>query len=101
MIQYQYPKEKELLLHYAHQSKDEQAIAIINKGTVSSSDEASHLSSFFWRFVDLTIADIDKKSTVLGESSLEEWTEIILQTLRSYVIASGYEKEWETESDKA
>jgi hypothetical protein len=68
---------------------------------VSSSEEASHLSSFFWTFVELTIEDIDKKNIILGELSLEKWTEIIFQTLRSHIISEGYSSEWEIESDKA
>ena len=101
MIKFNYPKEKDLLTHYAKQIKDIQTLEILDNGIVASSKEASHLSQFFWTFVDLTIEDIDSGNKILGESSLEEWTEIIMQTLRSHIISQGFVAEWEAESDRA
>ncbi|WP_020406411.1 hypothetical protein [Hahella ganghwensis] len=101
MIKYRFTEEKQIVLHYAKALGDQKTIHIINAGVVSSSEEAIHLSRFFWKMVDLSVADIDNGVTVCGKKDLEAWNEYIMDSIRSYLRKSGYSKEWEEQSDLA
>lgn len=100
MIKYKYPEEQKILLHYAQQFNDQETLTILEKGYLENASEAQHLASFFWKMVDQTVEDVDQGKTVAGHTDLEAWCEYIMQTLRSYFIASGFLSTWEIESDK-
>ncbi|WP_370981154.1 hypothetical protein [Agaribacterium sp. ZY112] len=101
MITYRYEKEKEIAKYYAVKLSDERSLSILDNGFVSNSEEAVHLSTFFWRVVDELVSDSEKGNEVCGEAYLEEWSELIMASFRAYLRSSGYEKEWNEVSDNA
>ncbi len=101
MIKYRCDEEKQIILHYAEVLEDRKAIEIITTGSVSSPEDASHLAAFFWKMVDLSVADIDKGVSVCGQTDLEAWNEYIMDSIRSYLRKTGYAKQWDEQSDLA
>jgi hypothetical protein len=98
MIEYTYSEEKIVALHFAKLLNDSLAASILEKGIVASSEEATHLSKFFWKMVDKSAeGGVDLPC----EGSSEYWTEKLLNSIGGYLERAGYEKEWETEVDNA
>ena len=95
MIEYKYPEEKEFLLHYAKKLNQPSVEAIINAGQVSSSEEASLISKFFWKMVDEVVTDKERGEIVAGQADLEAWNEYVFDSIRAHLRNSGYEKEWD------
>ncbi len=99
MISYRYDKEHDILLYYAKQLSEDKISCIIEKGRVDSSEEAYSLAKFFWQMVDLLVEDADQGKKVCGEENLQEWSELILNSLRAYLRGNGYGEEWDRASD--
>ncbi|WP_347986296.1 hypothetical protein [Methylomonas sp. AM2-LC] len=98
MIDYKFPEEKDIILHYAHQLHAFNIVAIINKGYVENADEAKQLSKFFWLMVDQSVIDAEHGIAAAGYHNLEAYNEYIMHSLRAYLIKAGYAQEWETEN---
>lgn len=101
MIEYKYPEEKVVALHYAQQFNDSIVLAILEKDYAENSYQAHHLAKFFWQMVDQTVIDAEQKKDAAGYTNLEACSEYIMQSFRSYFVRAGYAREWEAESDKA
>lgn len=101
MISYRYEKEREIALFLAEKMEDAEALLILRSGNVSSSEQALHLAEFYWRAVDELIGLSRSGKQVCGESILEEWSELLFSSFRSYLKSSGYSKEWDQASDSA
>jgi hypothetical protein len=98
MIEYRYDEERIVALHFASLLNDSLATSILEKAMVTSAEEATHLSRFFWKMVDKSAAGgVDLPC----EGSSEYWTEKLLNSIGGYLESAGYEKEWETEVDNA
>lgn len=95
MIQYRFPEENTFILHYARTLNRPEVEKIIEAGCVTSSEEASLLSSFFWDMVDEIVKDKKRRAVVAGQSDLEAWNEYVFESIRSYLRSNGYEKEWD------
>lgn len=96
MIEYKFEEEKEFILHYAKKLGNSTVQKIISDGGVSSSREANELAKFFWEMVDEIVKDKDEKAIVAGQTDLEAWNEYVFESIRSYLLSSGYEKEWDS-----
>ena len=57
MIEYRFPEEKVILLHYAGKMHSDLAKKIILKGHVDGKNEAKALSKFYWNMVDVAVGD--------------------------------------------
>lgn len=101
MIEYKFPEEKNIILHYARILGRQDIETIISQGQVNSSDQAASLSRFFWDMTDEIVKDIQENRVVEGQSDLEAWNEYIFESIRAYLRNIGYEKEWDSEADKA
>ena len=101
MISYRYEKEKEIAMYLAEKMADADALSILKSGEVSNPSQARHLAEFYWRAVDELVSLSRSNIQVCGESSLEEWSELLFSSFRSYLKASGYSKEWDEASDNA
>ncbi|WP_444930925.1 hypothetical protein ACJJIF_03845 [Microbulbifer sp. SSSA002] len=99
MIKYRFEKEKEIALHYANLFSNEEIVNILKKGEVANSEEAANLAKFFWKMVDALVQDSKNSNQVCGEVHLEEWSELLMGSFRSYLKANGYDTEWESASD--
>ncbi len=98
MIEYCYDEERIVALFLSKILHDELAKNIIEKGGVSSTEEAVHLSKFFWRMVNISATeDIELPC----EGSTQYWTEKLYNSIGAYLENAGYEKEWNEEIDKA
>jgi hypothetical protein len=98
MIDYSYPEEKAVALIFAEELKDPSITAILQRGFVSSREEAMHLSQFFWNM----IAKSAEGGIVLPFSgSTEYWTEKLYNSIGGYLEKAGYEAEWNNEIDRA
>ncbi|PUA29017.1 MAG: hypothetical protein B0W54_10630 [Cellvibrio sp. 79] len=95
MIQFSHEKEKEILLHYAKKLNKPLIEQIINSGHVSSSQEASALSKFFWEMVDAIVEDKKSSAVVEGQTDLEAWNEYVFESIRAHLRNNGYTKEWD------
>lgn len=95
MIQYKFPEEKKFILHYAEKLDKADIVRIIENGKVSSPEEASALSKFFWEMVDEIVKDKESGVAVNGQKDLEAWNEYVFESIRAYLRNSGYEKEWD------
>jgi len=79
VINYRFPEEKEIMLHYAKHSKDSTTENIINKGGVSNSSEAAYLANFFWLMVDQSVKDIEQGKDAAGHFDLVKWSPLVGQ----------------------
>ncbi len=52
MIEYKYQEEKVVAKFFANLLNDGETLAIFDRGFVSSAEEATHLSRFFWAMVN-------------------------------------------------
>lgn len=101
MISYRYEKEREIAIFLAKQMSDSETLSILESGNVSNSDQALRLAEFYWRSVDELIKLSRSNVQVCGESNLEEWSELLFSSFRSYLKNNGYSKEWDEASDNA
>ena len=99
MINYKFPEEKELILHYARKLKKPDIEDIIDSGEVTPSEQANTLASFFWQMTDEIVKDKETNQTVAGQSDLEAWNEAVFESIRAYLRNNGYEKEWDKHSE--
>ena len=100
MLTYKFEEELLFAKHYAKKLQDETTYFILEKGLVSNSEEARHLSMFFWKMVDAAIADGQNKTLHTWGESNQFLTEKLLQSISGYLDNAGYEKEWEEVSDR-
>ncbi|PKD39910.1 hypothetical protein CWO84_12965 [Methylomonas sp. Kb3] len=101
MIAYKYPEEKEILMHYARKLQANGIIEIIDKGYVKNANEAKLLTAFFWQMVDESVQDAEQGVDAAGHRDLQAYDEYIMNTLRSYLVNAGYEKEWSDDDGSA
>lgn len=97
MIEYKYPEEKGILLHYAEKMKNNAVKEIILKGYVENSTEADELASFYWSMVDRAAEDEGVGLPVVEVEGIEAWMEYIFHTLNGYMVSNGYVSEWDKE----
>ncbi len=98
MIPYKYPEEKTVAITFALLLNDETTMAILAKGFVISTDEAIHLSQFFWRMIERSI---EGNIQLPCEGNSEYWTEKLYNSIGGYLEKAGYAAEWNEEIDKA
>lgn len=98
MIEYRYSEEKTVALYFADLLNNSKVKEIITHGDVSSSEEATILSKFFWEMINRS-AQGDVVLPCKGSS--QYWTEKLYNSIGGYLENSGYEKEWNTEVDNA
>ncbi len=91
MIEYGYNEEKIVALFFADKLNNQKAKEIITHGVVTSSEEASVLSKFFWQMIN----ESTEGNVILPcEGSSQYWTGELYNSLGGYLESSGYEKEW-------
>ena len=100
MITYKFEEEREIATHYANKLNDYTTIEILTRGEVNNSDEATCLSEFFWKMVDLSIDDETSGKELPWVAGTEFWNEKIMNSFSGYLERVGYEKEWDDVSDK-
>ncbi len=89
------------MLYFANELEDELALRILNSGGVQSSEEARHLSKFFWRMVDKSI-ELEKQNVQFPwEEITEFWTEKLYNSFGGYLESHGFGEIWNQEVDKA
>lgn len=98
MIEYGYSEEKIVALYFASLLHNSEAERILNSGVVTTSEEATTLSKFFWQMINKS-AEGNLKLPCEGSS--QYWTEKLYNSLGGYLEKVGYEKEWSIEIDKA
>lgn len=98
MINYAYPEEKIVALVFAEKLNDSLTQDILNKGYVSSTEEAIHLSQFFWKMIDKSA---EQSVSLPCEGSSQYWTEKLYNSIGGYLEKAGYEAQWNEEIDKA
>ena len=59
MIEYGYQQEKIVAHFFADALSDAKATEILERGYVTSADEATHLSKFFWAMIDKSVQGIE------------------------------------------
>lgn len=97
MIEYRFPEEKEILLHYADVLNDPVAKEIIIKGRAENTSEADALTSFYWSMVDRAVKDNGAGVLVLESEGVESWMEYIFHSLNGYMVSNGYTSQWDKE----
>jgi len=100
-MEYKFDEEKLVALHFADRLDDARAKKIIEEGSVSSSQEATYLSKFFWKMVDKSVDDEAKKLPLPCDGGAEFWTEKLLNSFGGYLERVGFEVEWDNEIDNA
>ncbi len=101
MISYRYEKEQQIALYLAEALCDAEALSILRAGVVENSQQALHLAQFFWRAVDELVKCSESNTEICGETNLQEWSELLMATFRSYLRNNGYTEEWDKVSDDA
>ena len=97
MIEYRFSEEKAILLRYADKMHFDLAKKIILKGTVDGKSEAKALSEFYWKMVDVAVADEGYGLPVLEAEGVAAWMEYIFHSLNGYLVSNGYAEEWDSE----
>ncbi|WP_444994899.1 hypothetical protein [Aliikangiella sp. IMCC44359] len=97
MIEYKYPEEKEITLHYARLLNDSEVEAILIRGYVKNSSEALRLKDFYWVMVEQSVKDQGEGVDILMNEGIESWMEYIFHSFNGYLVSSGYETEWDVE----
>ncbi|MFL0800405.1 MAG: hypothetical protein K6L80_08160 [Agarilytica sp.] len=97
MIEYKYPQEKDILLHYAKVLNDEKAKTLVQNGCVSNSNEAEALSRFYWAMVDQAVSDKGQDVAPIESEGVEAWMEYIFHSINGYMVSNGYETQWDQE----
>lgn len=95
MIEYKYPEEEAILLHYADKLVDEKARSILENRGVKDSAEAEILSAFYWKMLEVMADDGGKGVPVLEREGFEAWAEYIFHSLNGYFVSNGHESEWD------
>ena len=96
MINFKNPEEKAISLFYAQKLNASLAKAVLEKGEVTSSEEASALARFYWAMVAESVKE--KESNIdHGFGDMDMWLEYICNTFFFYLSNNGYENEWEQE----
>ncbi|KEQ17201.1 hypothetical protein [Endozoicomonas numazuensis] len=95
MIVYKFDEEVVYAEYYAKKMEDKRTAEILKRGSVSNTDEARHLSLFFWKMVDASIDDEKKDIQFPWEEGAEFWNEKLMNSFSGYLENSGYENEWE------
>ncbi len=95
MIDYKYPHEKEIVLHYATLLKNETALKLITEGSVSSNEEVKIIAKFYWAMVDRSIEEDELQSGKYDD--MEKWLERIYTSLHIYFNNNGYGDIWDNE----
>ena len=98
MIEYSYKEEQIVALYFSDLLGNKKAKEILTLGHVSSSEEATILSKFFW---DMVNKSAEGNVVLPCEGSSQYWTEKLYNSIGGYLESSGYEKEWDTEVDNA
>lgn len=96
MIAYKYPEEKDICFFYAKKMNAMDALAILEKGMVSNSGEATELARFYWAMVAEAIKE-KNDGIDHGFGSMEQWMEYICNTIFFYLSNNGYEDEWDSQ----
>ncbi|MCX2843224.1 hypothetical protein OQJ59_16570 [Microbulbifer thermotolerans] len=97
MIEYKYPEEREILVHYAEKMKNEAVLNILQNNLVSNREQALELSKFYWSMLDVAAEDQGSGVPILEKEGIEQWMEYIFHSLNSYLVSNGYEQEWDQE----
>lgn len=87
-------------MYYAKKLNDDATIKILELGEVKNSNEATHLSEFFWKIVDASIEDEKQDTELPWREGAEFWNEKIMNSLSAYLERAGYEKEWDDVVDQ-
>ena len=94
-------KAQEVCLHYAKQLGAYELGDILScRSEVTSKEEATALSWFFWGMLNASAQDRDNSVEVLGETDLQYWMERCMNIFRGYLSSAGYEEEWDKVSDQ-
>jgi hypothetical protein len=97
MIEYKYPEEREILVHYAGKMRNEAVLNILKNGLVSNREQAFALSQFYWNMLDVAADDQGSGLLILEQEGIEQWMEYIFHSLNGYLVSNGYEDEWDQE----
>jgi hypothetical protein len=97
MIEYRFPEEKAILLHYAEKMHSDEVKKIITKGYVEGRSEAKVLSQFYWSMVDVAVDDEGRGVATLESEGVAAWMEYIFHSLNGYLVSNGYAEKWDVE----
>jgi len=95
MIEFKYPKEKEILSYYAHLLNNQTAIQFLLSASVESKEEVRVLAKFYWEIVDASIEEENIGAARFED--MEKWLERIYTSLHIYFNNIGLEEAWESE----
>lgn len=95
MIEYRYPEEQAILLHYADKMQRAEAKAILLNSIVHDKSEALILSKFYWDMLDIAADDQGEGVELLEKEGIEVWMEYIFHSLNGYLVSNGYEEQWD------
>jgi len=101
LINYKYEEEKIVALYLADLLEDRKAKELLESGVVSSSEEATYLSKFFWKMVELSEEENRRSLGIPCKGNAQFWTEKLYNTFGGYLESIGYEDEWSREIDDA
>lgn len=86
MIEFGFEKEKEILIKYATQFNDIDALKILDIGEPVNNQEVAVLAKLYWKIVDVST-----------EEGIEKWLERIFTSLHIYCGNKGYDEVWDKE----
>lgn len=84
MIEYRFPREKQILLDYAATFNDRAAMAVLQRGRVDDPADATSLAALYWHIVDADLPD-----------DIEPWLERIYTTLSIACGNAGFGNLWD------
>ena len=101
MIEYKFKEEKIVALYLADLLQDERAKSLLESGNITSNDDATYLSKFFWKMVKLSEEENRRSLNIPCEGNAQFWTERLYNTFGGYLDSIGFGDEWDKEIDNA
>ncbi len=99
MINFKTDEEKSFVEFYSKKLGNDLTNSILGGLPVTSTEEAVHLSNFFWDMVDAAIQDEKSGVETPWDQSAELLTEKVMYSISGYLEKIGYESEWDQVSD--
>lgn len=100
MINFRDSEQKRVFIHFAKILNDELALSLaMEEKEVSTKEEASQLTKFYWRMIDEAVIIDKNHDSVDGIVGMQAIMEDLINIVGGYLERIGFEEQWDAEDD--